>query len=148
MDFGATKKATSPRTSLLRDHRPSQLPPSPLFHPSIDTNWPVFLPSCLPRRRRAALNLQSYPSPRTPSALIRLTAWFRRVSVPVLSDCARFPQLLVSRRGDGAIGSSSNTPLPRPVGVDCWIVGAVFLLPHRRFRVAVVFTRCVLVRTW
>ena len=134
MDFGATKKATSPRTSLLRDHRPSQLPPSPLFHPSIDTNWPVFLPSCLPRRRRAALNLQSYPPSRTPSALIRLTARFRRVSVHTLSlsDCARFPQLLVSRRGDGAIGSSPITPLPRPVVVDYWVVWAVFLLPHRR----------------
>ena len=61
---------------------------------------------------------------------------------PPLSDRARFPQL--RGRGDGVIGSSPNTPLPRPVGVDCWIAGA-FRLPHRRVRVAVLFTRCVLV---
>ena len=72
--------------------------------------------------------------------MIRLAARFRRGSVHTLSlcDCARFPHLPVSRRGDGAIGSSPSTPLPRPVGVDCWIVGAVFFLPHRRVRVAVV----------
>lgn len=113
VDFAVTR-ATSPCTLLLRDDRPinSNVPSSPLFYPWIDTNQQVPLPSCLPPRCRASSNLLNYPSRRTPSALIRLTARFRGVSVHTLSrpDCVAFPQ---NSQTGAAMAVSGGRPVDR-----------------------------------